>query len=59
MYTGLGVIIINLLMSLKNKKTAPANPWGGATLEWTIPSPPPVENFEEIPVVTKKAYQYE
>ena len=21
------------------------NPWGGKTLEWTIPSPPPQENF--------------
>jgi cytochrome c oxidase subunit 1 len=26
------------------------NPWGGKTLEWTVPSPPPHENFEEIPV---------
>jgi len=28
---------------------APANPWGGVTLEWTIPSPPTLENFDEIP----------
>ena len=37
---------------------APANPWGGATLEWTVSSPPPTENFHEIPVVTKGPYDY-
>jgi cytochrome c oxidase subunit 1 len=35
------------------------NPWGSATLEWTVPSPPPMENFgEEDPVVTKGPYDY-
>ena len=27
------------------------DPWDGRTLEWTIPSPPPVHNFDEVPVV--------
>ena len=35
------------------------NPWGGATLEWKIPSPPPVENFEKIPVVDRGPYDFE
>lgn len=59
MYTGLGVIIMNLIASLKNPRNAPANPWGGSTLEWTIPSPPITENFEEVPVITKKLYEYQ
>jgi cytochrome c oxidase subunit 1 len=59
MYTGLGIIITNLLASLRNPRNAPANPWGGVTLEWTVPSPPPTENFEEIPVITKKSYEYQ
>jgi len=25
------------------------DPWGGATLEWSIPSPPPVYNFSVDP----------
>lgn len=58
MYIGLGIIITNLVVSLKNAKTAPADPWGGSTLEWTVPSPPPVENFEEIPHITKNIYDY-
>jgi cytochrome c oxidase subunit 1 len=28
------------------------------TLEWTIPSPPPVENFEEIPTITTGPYHF-
>ena len=28
-----------------------ADPWDGRTLEWSIPSPPPVYNFRDIPIV--------
>ncbi|HZY26203.1 MAG TPA: cbb3-type cytochrome c oxidase subunit I [Bacteroidales bacterium] len=58
LYAGLAIIIINLFTSLRRGIKAPADPWGGKTLEWTIPSPPPVENFEEIPVITKGPYNY-
>ncbi len=37
---------------------AEANPWGGVTLEWTIASPPPLENFAEIPAVTTGPYHF-
>ena len=33
----------------------PGRPQG---LEWTTASPPPTENFEEIPIVTEDAYAY-
>ncbi|MFN8532416.1 MAG: cytochrome c oxidase subunit I [Dehalococcoidia bacterium] len=45
------VFIINLLRSVRNGEVAGANPWGGGTLEWSIPSPPPVYNFATLPVV--------
>ena len=48
----------NLLRGLRYGTKAPDNPWGGTTLEWTIPSPPPVENFEEIPVITTGPYDH-
>jgi cytochrome c oxidase subunit 1 len=38
---------------------ASANPWDGATLEWTIPSPPASENFKKTPVVTHGPYDFE
>jgi len=34
------------------------NPWGAKGLEWTIPSPPPTNNFDETPIVTEEAYAY-
>lgn len=57
---GVGYLIpvIYLLWSLKHGKRASANPWGAKGLEWTIPSPPTVHNFDEIPVVTEEAYAY-
>jgi cytochrome c oxidase subunit 1 len=42
---------INLFGSLRNGEIAPDDPWDGATLEWSIPSPPPVYNFARIPTV--------
>jgi cytochrome c oxidase subunit 1 len=58
MVAGLVVILWNLLRSAKRGAAAPANPWGGATLEWTLPSPPPLENWEEPPTVTTGPYDY-
>jgi cytochrome c oxidase subunit 1 len=49
--TGLAIIAGNLLRALVKGPKAPADPWGGRTLEWTIPSPPPAENFAEPPVI--------
>ncbi|HEX8394322.1 MAG TPA: cytochrome c oxidase subunit I [Longimicrobium sp.] len=45
------VFAVNLALSWKFGRKAGANPWGAATLEWSIPSPPPVYNFARIPVV--------
>jgi cytochrome c oxidase subunit 1 len=58
MVVGIIILIINLIVSLKKGKKAPANPWGAATLEWTVSSPPPTENFYEIPMVTTGPYDY-
>ncbi len=55
--TGLIYMAVNLVKGRKGPK-AVANPWGGLTLEWTIPSPPPLENFDEIPTVTERPYEY-
>ncbi|MCL5023536.1 MAG: cytochrome c oxidase subunit I [Nitrospirae bacterium] len=55
--TGLIIIFTNLIRSAFKGQEAPMNPWGGRGLEWTIPSPPPEENFEEIPVIDKAPYR--
>jgi cytochrome c oxidase subunit 1 len=55
---GLIILVINLFISLRRGARAPANPWGGKTLEWKVPSPPPLENFDEVPVITTGPYDY-
>ncbi|OYV90816.1 MAG: hypothetical protein B7Z68_11260 [Acidobacteria bacterium 21-70-11] len=48
---GFVVIAVYLIHSLLRGRPAPANPWGGATLEWQASSPPPHDNFESTPAV--------
>ncbi len=55
---GLILMFGNLVHCLFKGEKAESNPWGGATLEWQIPSPPPRENFDEIPLVSKGPYEY-
>jgi len=50
--------ILNMVSSWVQGKKAPANPWRAIGLEWLVSSPPPVENFEEIPVVIAEPYGY-
>jgi heme/copper-type cytochrome/quinol oxidase subunit 1 len=45
------IFVWNLIWSLKRGKPAGKNPWSAATLEWTLPSPPPHYNFRVIPEV--------
>ena len=40
-----------LIHSLFRGRKAPANPWGGRSLEWQCASPPPHDNFSEPPHV--------
>ena len=50
--------IYNVIYTLVRGERAEANEWGGKTLEWTVPTPVPLENFEELPVVTSSPYDY-
>jgi cytochrome c oxidase subunit I len=45
------LFVANAFWSFYRGKPAGANPWGGATLEWAAPSPPPQHNFDAVPVV--------
>ncbi len=55
---GLIIYFAALVYAAFKGEEAEANPWGGSTLEWQIPSPPPVENFETIPTVTTGPYHF-
>ncbi|MBM3280346.1 MAG: cytochrome c oxidase subunit I [Candidatus Handelsmanbacteria bacterium] len=58
---GLGYVLLiaYLLWSVYKGPKAPANPWAAKGLEWNIPSPPVVTNFDTTPVVTWEPYPYE
>ncbi len=45
------VMLLNILRSMRSGQPAGHNPWGAATLEWSIPSPPPHYNFAVVPTV--------
>ncbi|MDQ3136061.1 MAG: cytochrome c oxidase subunit I [Gemmatimonadota bacterium] len=45
------VFLVNIVLTWRGPRNAPADPWNGATLEWAIPSPPQEWNFAEIPTV--------
>ena len=49
---GLLMIVANLAVSLFRGARVGADPWGGDTLEWSIPSPPPPYNDAVIPKVS-------
>ena len=47
----IAVFIVNAVRSFRSGEVAGDDPWDARTLEWSIPSPPPPHNFDEIPVV--------
>jgi len=51
--------MVYMLWSLRYGKIADNNPWQATGLEWTTSSPPTTFNFDETPVVTSEAYEYE
>ena len=55
---GILILTVNLIRGLFNGEKAPDNPYNSLSLEWQVSTPPPHENFEEIPVVTDWPYGY-
>ena len=48
---GILIFMHNIVKSWRKGEPAGGDPWDGRTLEWSIPSPPPEHNFDEIPTV--------
>jgi cytochrome c oxidase subunit I len=54
------VFLVNLVGTvLRTEKAAQENPWRATTLEWSLSSPPPLENFVAgEPTVYRAAYEF-
>ena len=55
-----GLFLFNFLWSLfRGERTSECNPWRATTLEWTVSSPPPANDFgASSPVVYRGAYEF-
>jgi len=54
------LFLFNFVWSLwRGEKTEERNPWRATTLEWTVPSPVPVDDFGQVnPIVYRGAYEF-
>src|SRR5690242_12368257 len=53
------LFLFNFVKSLVfDRVPAPADPWGSKSIEWQLPSPVPVQNFDRIPVFSSDPYGY-
>ncbi len=53
-FVGILAFLMQLFVSIRDRerlRDATGDPWGGRTLEWSTPSPPPEYNFAFTPVI--------
>jgi cytochrome c oxidase subunit I len=57
---GIGYLLpfVYLLWSCLHGRRVGANPWSAWGFEWETASPPPVHNFDKMPVLLEEAYNY-
>jgi cytochrome c oxidase subunit I len=53
------LVLLGAIITSWNKGVASGpNPWHANSLEWMVPTPPPLENFDVLPVITSDPYNY-
>jgi cytochrome c oxidase subunit 1 len=53
------IFLFNLIWSWAKGPKAGVNPWEATSLEWTVPSPPPHDNFAGVePIVYRGPYEF-
>jgi cytochrome c oxidase subunit 1 len=58
MMIGMLLELYTIVWSWRKGRPAGPNPWHAKTLEWQVPTPVPLYNFEVAPVVTSDPYGY-
>ncbi len=55
---GMLVLLGAVVRSWSHGEPSGPNPWHANSLEWLVPTPPPLENFDVLPVITEDPYNY-
>jgi cytochrome c oxidase subunit 1 len=56
--SGMLVLLGAIIRSWGHGEPSGPNPWHANSLEWMVPTPPPLENFDVTPVVTEDPYNF-
>ncbi len=55
---GMLVLLAAVITSWKHGEASGPNPWHANSLEWMVPTPVPLENFDVLPVITEDPYNF-
>lgn len=55
---GMLTLLGNTIHSWRKGVPSGPNPWHANSLEWQVPTPPPLENFDVLPVITEDPYNF-
>jgi len=55
---GMLVLLGAVISSWRKGVPSGPNPWHANSLEWMVPTPPPLENFDVLPVITEDPYNF-
>jgi cytochrome c oxidase subunit 1 len=56
---GMLVLLGAVITSWGHGEPAGPNPWHANSLEWQVSTPPPLENFDVLPVITEDPYHFD
>ncbi len=56
--SGMLVLLGAIITSWRHGDPSGPNPWHANSLEWMVSTPPPLENFDVLPVITEDPYTY-
>ena len=56
---GMVPFLAAVVLALRRPPDAPADPWGGNSLEWATSSPPPHHNFDSLPPIRSERPVYD
>jgi cytochrome c oxidase subunit 1 len=59
MCVGVLLFLYNAIVSARERKPVPNDPWRGNSLEWWTTSPPPEHNFDSLPPIRSERPVYD